>query len=459
MALSKPLIVATPKTAERIAGALAFDNSAASRKALAEKARKTGAEWLLFERNEQSGWPIGEINRSLRLGYSSFSGIDLQYMEAQTEACWDDFVSRKGKMDFGNTGKGRGAGVKEKETGKGGRKNSKGENGEENYTAAEAKTEKTANAINTTTQSASGRRNNTGSRGTFSLIFDTEQLGGVKYGVPRILRLLESKGVPATFFVTGVACRTYPELLGALRKGGHEVGIHGACHEYLNGLETGRQAEKISEAISDIGGKAAGANLMGRMDSETPKALVRNGIEYFTFPLKNTRPLLADYSPPMWSAPGLFAMPVFAETYGKPFEAIERQISLTLAKAPMEGAHITALTHPFFDGSLSRIGLLEKTIDLLRQNGLEGVCVKDALPQAPAKPNGPAGKGATPSRLGSEGAGTSPKGRGLNGGPIKFRPYGSSGWKGAIERIYNGHSAKRYCKALEKGLQPEMVYI
>lgn len=37
---------------------------------------------------------------------------------------------------------------------------------------------------------------------TFSLVFELEQVGGVKYGLPRMLALLDQYKIRATFFVT-----------------------------------------------------------------------------------------------------------------------------------------------------------------------------------------------------------------------------------------------------------------
>jgi peptidoglycan/xylan/chitin deacetylase (PgdA/CDA1 family) len=54
---------------------------------------------------------------------------------------------------------------------------------------------------------------------------------GNRQGVPRIRRLLEKHGVPATFFVPAVVALLYPDEQRALVGEGHEVGIHGWIHE------------------------------------------------------------------------------------------------------------------------------------------------------------------------------------------------------------------------------------
>src|SRR5687768_388084 len=50
-------------------------------------------------------------------------------------------------------------------------------------------------------------------------------------GVERILRLLERKSIPATFFIPGHTADTYPESVRAIAAAGHEIGHHGYLHE------------------------------------------------------------------------------------------------------------------------------------------------------------------------------------------------------------------------------------
>ncbi len=50
---------------------------------------------------------------------------------------------------------------------------------------------------------------------------------------PRLLALLEQAGVRATFFVLGERADRYPELMEAIRRGGHEIASHGGAHRPL----------------------------------------------------------------------------------------------------------------------------------------------------------------------------------------------------------------------------------
>lgn len=50
-------------------------------------------------------------------------------------------------------------------------------------------------------------------------------------GVERILRLLASRDIRATFYVTGHTADTYPDSVRAIVAAGHEIGHHGYLHE------------------------------------------------------------------------------------------------------------------------------------------------------------------------------------------------------------------------------------
>ena len=71
--------------------------------------------------------------------------------------------------------------------------------------------------------------------------------------IPRILRLLEQRGLPATFFIPGHTIETHPDACRMIVDAGCEVGLHGYAHE-LNALQSldeeraamGRSVELIS---------------------------------------------------------------------------------------------------------------------------------------------------------------------------------------------------------------------
>jgi peptidoglycan/xylan/chitin deacetylase (PgdA/CDA1 family) len=53
---------------------------------------------------------------------------------------------------------------------------------------------------------------------------------GVEHGLPKLLDLLSTLGVPATFFTTGDVARRYPHAIARLVAEGHELACHGMTH-------------------------------------------------------------------------------------------------------------------------------------------------------------------------------------------------------------------------------------
>ncbi len=80
---------------------------------------------------------------------------------------------------------------------------------------------------------------------------------GARVGVPRIARLLERHGVPASFYVPAVAALTYPDEQRALVAAGHEIGIHGWIHELNSVLPYEAERDlmfRAAEALETITG-------------------------------------------------------------------------------------------------------------------------------------------------------------------------------------------------------------
>lgn len=55
----------------------------------------------------------------------------------------------------------------------------------------------------------------------------------VSANTDRLLAMLESRGVRATFFVLGWVARKYPEIVRAITAAGHEVASHGMSHRLV----------------------------------------------------------------------------------------------------------------------------------------------------------------------------------------------------------------------------------
>jgi peptidoglycan/xylan/chitin deacetylase (PgdA/CDA1 family) len=73
--------------------------------------------------------------------------------------------------------------------------------------------------------------------------------------IPRILKLLADREIPATFFVPGHTACAFPELVADIVAAGHEIGHHGWVHEtpaQLDPAEERRAFERGLEVLEEI---------------------------------------------------------------------------------------------------------------------------------------------------------------------------------------------------------------
>ncbi len=298
---------------------------------------KSGRDFLLFSENEQvlNRKRIGPTIRNLRAGYSSFSGIDEAVWEAQTRRCLEDYLAGTARLDL-PPGK--------------------------------------------RIEPSSG-----GGKGGLSLVFDTEQLGGVRFGLPRILDVLEEFNAPATFFLTGFVASVYPDLVPALSRRGHSIGIHGACHEYLSDMSMPAQVERLRSQRALLGTHAPveGANFFARMNADSVRAMAASGLRYFLVSMEHIfRPFRYRWMPvgplPFWTPEGsLWMVPVSVETYNRPSRVAALASDAALSRGRVEKAPaITLLMHPFRDGSLRHLDGFRKLLEgLFRKRRLAPVTV------------------------------------------------------------------------------------
>jgi peptidoglycan/xylan/chitin deacetylase (PgdA/CDA1 family) len=294
---------------------------------LISEIRATGAEALIFTRNDDMpGNPrIGNLLRELRVGYTTISAIDREFQGEQATACARDLLDGKGEVQIPDVA---------------------------------------ARDVS--------RYGNT--EGTFSLIFDFEQFGCARYAMPRLLPILESSGIRATFFITGFIAEIYPRVLQRIADGGHEIGIHGKVHEFLQGRPLDEQIRTIEHHANVLRDYAEvwGANFIFRMDGLSPEAILNSGIKYFVLFRKHlyfgTRYLPASGRSRTFRTPSgdLYFVPVSVETYGLPCSEVRGMIDSAWNTARREGhKHISILMHPFKDGTLERIADVRALIDHL----------------------------------------------------------------------------------------------
>lgn len=93
-----------------------------------------------------------------------------------------------------------------------------------------------------------------GNRREVALTFDD---GPTAEATSRTLDLLDDLGLVATFFVVGAQVEAHPELVAAMRDGGHAVGVHGHRHAHHLGQSPGwirRDTERAVAAVTEASG-------------------------------------------------------------------------------------------------------------------------------------------------------------------------------------------------------------
>jgi peptidoglycan/xylan/chitin deacetylase (PgdA/CDA1 family) len=72
------------------------------------------------------------------------------------------------------------------------------------------------------------------------------------HAVPRILELLRSRDITATFFVPGHTALAFPSVVCAIRDAGHEIGHHGWVHENPAQLSEGEEREVLEKGFAAL---------------------------------------------------------------------------------------------------------------------------------------------------------------------------------------------------------------
>ena len=87
---------------------------------------------------------------------------------------------------------------------------------------------------------------------------------GAETGLPRILDLLDRHQVAASFFIPAVSAILHPEMIPAiLKRGRHEIGVHGWIHESLPALDDAAEEERLLKQAIEYLTKTAGKRPVG----------------------------------------------------------------------------------------------------------------------------------------------------------------------------------------------------
>ena len=210
---------------------------------------------------------------------------------------------------------------------------------------------------------------------------------GPKQGVPRILDMLDSHQVKATFFIPGVVAEHYPEVVSEIARRGHDIGFHGYLHEestkttYEQEDATMHRSEKI---IYDLTGqKIAGHRAPGGVIHDyCLRLFLELGYIYSSNWRDSDGPFLHQIdgkTVPLVELPkdSIFDDTAYdfytdaaPERYGlkSPDEMFEiwKEEFDSLA---VEGRMINFVLHPQFVGRASRVQMLSRLIGYMKSHG------------------------------------------------------------------------------------------
>jgi peptidoglycan/xylan/chitin deacetylase (PgdA/CDA1 family) len=196
-------------------------------------------------------------------------------------------------------------------------------------------------------------------------------------GVPRLLAMLDRRGVKSTFFIPGWVVEHHTEICREIVRRGHEVGYHGYLHEKAWFVEQERElvakSRKIMEDLLGVvpkGHRAPEAEL----NAATIDALVEMGFEYSSNMMDRDRPYLhrtsrGEHIPEL---PFNWLYDDSSHWFFTLQEPARRGIATTSAVKEIwleefegiyeEGGSLTFVLHPMICGRVSRVKMLEEII-------------------------------------------------------------------------------------------------
>ncbi len=181
--------------------------------------------------------------------------------------------------------------------------------------------------------------------------------------LPRLLDLLASRGVRATFFVEGLNAEMYPQALHTIASAGHEVAVHAWRHEEWAALDSGSEAAllaRATEAMRSIGIHPRGFRPPGGGLTERTLALLAEHDYTYVSPAGEREGLLDGLAvlPFRWPLVDAYCyLSQFSglrERYGEgpdPLTPEQMRDDLMIAAldehAQREDGHLALLFHPF----------------------------------------------------------------------------------------------------------------
>lgn len=207
---------------------------------------------------------------------------------------------------------------------------------------------------------------------------------GARAGLPRVLRLLDTYGIAATFFIPAMSAKIHlASVKEIVAKGRHEIALHGWIHERNSLLREEEERDLMQRsfaALKEITGKPpVGIRTPSWDFSPATMTLIRElGLLYDSSLMADDRPyeVLINGEPT-----GVVELPVEWILDDYPYFGMDRQSAIRpytqpndvydiwraeFDKAYEEGTLFILTMHPHIIGHRSRIAMLERLIQYMR---------------------------------------------------------------------------------------------
>lgn len=229
---------------------------------------------------------------------------------------------------------------------------------------------------------------------------------------PRILALLERRGIASTWFIPGYTAATYPDAVRAVAAAGHEIGNHGWSHvapAQLAPVDEERELVETSTLLEELSGRAPRGYRSPAWDlsEQTIGLLERHGFLYdssmmandFTpyqartgdeiavgEPLRPGRATAVAELPVSWAlddflhleylrTPDAVQLPTFS-----PSALFDNALGdFTWMQRELDRGVLTLTMHPYIIGRGHRLLALERFVDALADRGARFVTAEAAV--------------------------------------------------------------------------------
>jgi len=205
---------------------------------------------------------------------------------------------------------------------------------------------------------------------------------GPERGLDRVLGLLSSHRIAATFYVPGHTADQWPDVVPAILERGHEVAHHGYMHLGTDGLDAGAQRAELEQGLAALGKhgvRPAGYRSPGwELSPETLALLGEYGFTYESSLMADDRPYWTESGEqPLLELPGHWSLcdwPYFgwtAYTGGLLADpaAVERIWLDEYSSALGERRVVTYTMHPEAIGRGYLTVMLDSVITAMRERG------------------------------------------------------------------------------------------